>query len=242
MERKPGTILGENTFKEIPMFSGLTRRQCEILMQCAYIIRCNAGELLFHQGDPAGGFFLLRKGRVKMRKISSNGHEVILHLAAPPHMIGCKALTLPGSTYPADAVAIEAVESLRFTRDRFLKAVSESPDVFFSLLIDMNRRLSEIYTLQANLLEPVQQRIATLLLHQALPPDASIDDWEDHPLVEIRLTKSLIGSIVGTTTETAIRIMSKWRKEGVITSERGKIVLKKPGAVYELSLGCNSIN
>ncbi len=231
------TLYAEPWLKELPMFAGLTAHQRGALMKCAYLIRCEPGETLFNEGDPADGFFILRLGRVKMRKISTTGHEVVLHLSSPPHMIGCKALTLPGSSYPADAVAVDQVEALRFTRARFLATVKEIPDVFFGLLIDMNRRLSEIYTLQSSLLEPVQQRIATLLLQQALPINASLNIWEEHPLQEIRLTKSLIASIVGTTTETAIRILSKWKKNGFIDSERGVIRITNGEAIFELSGG-----
>ena len=239
MEKLIGSeLIAEPFLKELPMFAGLSPDQRKALMKCAYIIRCNAGECLFQEGEEASGFFILRRGRVKMRKISSSGHEVVLHLSSPPHMIGCKALTLPGSTYPADAVAIEEVEALRFTRELFLKTVAETPDVFFGLLIDMNRRLNEIYTLQSSLLEPIQKRIASLLLQQALPPSMPLDQWQGEPLREIRLTKSLIASIVGTTTETAIRILSKWRKKGYIGSERGKLWITDIDAVIDMADEC----
>ena len=239
MEKLIGSeLIAEPFLKELPMFAGLTPNQRKALMKCAYIIRCNAGECLFKEGEEASGFFILRRGRVKMRKISSSGHEVVLHLSSPPHMIGCKALTIPGSTYPADAVAIEEVEALRFTRELFLKTVAETPDVFFGLLIDMNRRLNEIYTLQSSLLEPIQKRIASLLLQQALPQGTTLEDWNGEPLREIKLTKSLIASIVGTTTETAIRILSKWRKKGFVGSERGKLWITDIDAIIDLAEEC----
>lgn len=239
MEKLMGSeLIAEPFLRELPMFEALNPHQRKALMKCAYIIRCSAGEALFQEGDEATGFFILRRGRVKMRKISSSGHEIVLHLSSPPHMIGCKALTLPGSTYPADAVAIEDVEALRFTRELFLKTVAETPDVFFGLLIDMNRRLNEIYTLQSSLLEPIQKRIATLLLQQALPGNLGLDDWAGEPLGDIKLTKSLIASIVGTTTETAIRILSKWRKKGYIESERGKLRIVDVEAITAMAQEC----
>ncbi|MCB1053299.1 MAG: Crp/Fnr family transcriptional regulator [Acidobacteria bacterium] len=221
----------------LPMFAGLDKPQRLALSKCTDVERFKPDAILFREGDQAEGFFILKQGRVKMRKISPNGHEVVLHLSRPPHMIGCRALTWKGSSYPADAVAVDEVEALRFTRDRFLKAVSDVPDVFFGLLIDMNRRLGEIYTLQSALLEPVEQRIANLLMHQALPPDVEAKDWSKHPLQEVRLTKSMIGSIVGTTTETAIRVLSKWKKEGWIRSGRGSIRLVQPEAISQLCQG-----
>ena len=222
---------------DLPIFAGLLPQQREALLRCTTVVGRDPGGILFHEGDPADGFYILRRGRVKMRRISPTGHEVVLHLSEPPNMIGCKGLTLPGSTYPADAVAIDAVVALRFTRQRFLAAIDDRPDVFFSLLIDMNRRLSEIYTLRGAMLEPVEQRIATLLLHQALPPDVPLEAWCGQPLRDVFLTKNLIAAIVGTTTETAIRILSRWRKRGLIASQRGRLRLLDPGAVFALAEG-----
>lgn len=220
------------TLKVLPLFESLSEQQCAALLQCATVVSCEAGEMLFREGDPAEGFYILKTGRVKMRRISSSGKEIVLHLSGPPHMIGCKGLTLPGSRYPADAVAVDAVIALGFKRDRFLSQVSDVAEVFFSLLVNLNRRLSEIYTLQAAISEPVEQRIATLLINQATT------DGSGAVLAKpkaVHLTKSLIASIVGTTTETAIRIISKWRKSGLVDTERGLIRIVDLSAMEALA-------
>jgi CRP/FNR family transcriptional regulator len=218
----------------LPMFQGLNEVHKKALFDCARVVHAQIGESLFHEGDPADHFFILIRGRVKVRKISAAGNEVILHLSTPPHMIGCKGLTLPGSTYPADGVAIEPVEALRFSRERFLRTVGDMPDVFFGLLVNLNRRLYEVFTLQATLREPIERRIAILILQQALPEDVPLEDWQGCPLREVRLTKSLIAAIVGTTTETAIRVLSRWKKAGYIDSERGRLRILKPEHIYAL--------
>ncbi len=225
------------TLADLPLFAGLAERQRETLLHCAQALAFEPGETLFREGEPAEGFFILKTGRAKIRRLSPSGHEVVFQLAAPPHMIGCKGLTLPGSRYPADGVAVDAVIALRFTRERFLRSAADTPDVFFSLLVDMNRRLSEIFTMQSALQEPVEQRIATLLLNQALPRDVDPDEWRGQSVREIRITKSLIAAIVGTSTETAIRILSKWRKQGLIRSQRGKIEIEDLEAIHDLTLG-----
>lgn len=228
-----------NSLTALPLFQNLNACQRLALLECASIIACDAGETLFREGDPAESFFILKTGRVKMRKISPSGREVVLHLSAPPHMIGCKSLTLPNSLYPADAVAVDTVIALQFTRESFLEKCAGIAGVFFELLIDMNRRLSEIYTLQSALQEPVGMRIATLLLNQALPADADLDQWHVYSFKAIQITKRLIASIVGTTTETAIRVLSRWKKKGWISSERGLIKIEDGNALYQLSLGAD---
>jgi len=96
-----------DSLTDLPLFASLGREQRMALLKCAEVVGCDKGELFFRHGEPAESFLILKTGRVKMRRLSPSGNEVVLHLAAPPHMIGCKGLTLPGSTYPADAVAVE---------------------------------------------------------------------------------------------------------------------------------------
>ncbi len=225
------------TLVGLPMFANLSKTEATALSQCARVQAFEADELLFSEGDRADSFYILKSGRIKMRKFSPRGNEVTIHIAKPPNMIGCRALTSKHSAYPADAVALDPGVAVRFTRERFLKAVSDSPDVFFGLLVDMNLRLYEIYSLQSALMEPVGQRIATLLFNQALPCEVGVEDWPGHPLAEIRLTKSVIASIVGTSTETAIRILSKWKKANYIESTRGRIRIIDPESIYNVILG-----
>ncbi len=222
---------------DLPLFSSLNQDQRRVLLQNAEIVGFEPGDLLFREGDPAESFYFLRAGRVKVCRVSPSGHEVVLHLSEPPHMVGCRALTRSGSHYPADGVAVDAVVALRFTRQRFLKSVSHIPEVFFSMLADMNLRLSEIYSLQSSLFEPVERRIATLLLTRALPREAGLADWPNQRLSELRMTKKLIAAIVGTSTETAIRVLSRWKKLGVIASSRGRIRLCDPAEIYRISQG-----
>lgn len=220
---------------DLPLFSSLAREERCALLKTAHLVSCEPGEFLFREGEPAQGFFILKTGRVKMRRITVSGHEAVLHIASPPHMIGCKGLTLQDSVYPADAVAIDASIALRFTRERFLSQAAHMPEVFFSLLVNLNQRLSEVFVLRATAQEPVAQRIATFLLLQAMPRNEALDDWTKHPLKDVRLTKRLIAATVGTTTETAIRVLSKWNKQGIIESRRGQITILKPSKIAALA-------
>lgn len=227
---------------DLPLFSGLDRSHRWALLKTAKIVSAESGDFLFREGDPALGFFILKTGRVKLRKISASGHEVVLHIAEPPHMIGCKGLTLPGSICPADAVAIDATISLHFQRELFLKEVANSPEVFFSLLVNLNQRLSEVFALRSTLQEPVAQRIATFLLLQAQPMNSTGDQLNIKGLRDVRLTKRLIAAAVGTTTETAIRVLSKWSKQGMIASQRGRIKILDPEAILALTQDAFSLD
>jgi CRP/FNR family transcriptional regulator len=81
-------------------------------------------------------------------------------------------------------------------------------------------------------MEPIEKRVAILLLNQASEDSIEV---VGPALKPIYMTKSLIANIVGTTTETAIRILSRWKKAGLIQSERGKIMIVDAEAVCEIA-------
>lgn len=220
---------------DLPVFSSLDREDRNALLRDARLVSCEPGEHFFREREMTDGFFLLKAGRVKVGRTSQSGHEVILHICTPPQMFGCKGLTQPGSRYPANAVAIEPSIALKFSRKRFLEGVADNPEVFFKLLVDLNQRMSELFEIQAAVQEPVAQRIATFLLRQALPKYASLEKWNKVDLKDVFLTKRLIGAMVGTTTETTIRVLSKWNKQGLIRSRRGRITIVDPSQIANLA-------
>ena len=226
-----------NSLGELPLFKSLDGLQRRTLFECATVFACEPGEVIFREGEPAEAFYILKNGRVKMRRLLVSGKEVVLHLSSPPHMIGCKGLTMPGSRYPADAVAVDNAIVLRFQRASFLEKVAHAGDVFFSLLVELNHRLSEIYSLQAAAQAPVEQRIAILVLNQLRPQGRPPHGDEAGTPRTLRITKGLIAAIVGTTTETCIRILSKWKKAGLIDSERGKTIVLDIPAIVAISQG-----
>ena len=227
----------EQSGSDLSIFRALEPERREKLIRSGAMVCFSKGEPLFLDHSPATAFFIIQSGRVKLRRVSNSGHEVVLHLAGAGHLIGSTALAGSGQNYALDAIAFEPVTALRFCRRQFLEAASGKPEVFMSLLSDLSSRLEDIYTTRETMHKPVPQRIAALLIKQALPPDVASVEWTRHPLNEVRLTKSQVATFVGTTTETATRILSKWRKRGLIDSGRGRLSLKNPAEIYQLSRG-----
>jgi CRP/FNR family transcriptional regulator len=79
----------------------------------------------------------------------------------------------------------------------------------------------------------VEERIAKLLIE--LGDKIGKETDEGYLVIEAPITRQDIAEMTGTTVETAIRIMSKWKKEGRIEAQRGKIVLKDLDYLEELA-------
>lgn len=227
----------ESVLFDVPIFKGLDDKGRMKLINSGSRFSYNPGESLFLEHSQTSNFFIVESGRVKLRKVSSSGHEVVLHLAGPGHLIGCTALVSPEKLYSLDAIAFEKLTVIRFCRQQFLEAISGKPELLINLLSDLSNRLDDIYANRETMHRPVPQRIAALLIKQALPPDVASREWTCHPLGEVKMTKSQVALFVGTTTETATRILSKWKKRGLIESARGRLSLLDPAGIYEMSRG-----
>ena len=95
---------------QIPLFQGLSGAELQALLQRAVKRRFSAGEMLFWEGEPCAGIFLLLQGSVKIFKTSASGREMMLALETAPASVAELPL-FDGGPYPASARAMEAVQS-----------------------------------------------------------------------------------------------------------------------------------
>jgi CRP/FNR family cyclic AMP-dependent transcriptional regulator len=92
--------------RRVQIFNGLTETELQFLAERAVPRPYNKGELLFTEGDPCSGLFVIESGRVRIFKSSPNGREQVLAVEGP----GSSVAELPlfdGGNYPASTSAIE---------------------------------------------------------------------------------------------------------------------------------------
>ncbi|GER94423.1 Crp/Fnr family transcriptional regulator [hot springs metagenome] len=221
----------DDTFKNlkvIPIFSSLDDEELKEVQP--YLIRDNfkKKQEIFSEGDPSDWFYILISGKVKITKMSIDGREIIIELISPPDFFGGFAV-LKGFPYPANAVAMEDSNVIKISRHNLLKIIDRFPNVMYEMTANLGDRIREFHdTLKNIALERVESRIAALLLKLA---DKTGERKDNSILINMRLTKQDIAEMVGTTVETAIRVMSKFKKSGFIDDKDGKILIKNIGAL-----------
>jgi CRP/FNR family transcriptional regulator len=131
---------------------------------------------------------------------------------------------LKGFPYPANAVAMEDSNVIKISRHNLLKVIDRFPNVMYDMTANLGDRIREFHdTLKNIALERVESRIAALLLKLA---DKTGEKKDKTILINMRLTKQDIAEMVGTTVETTIRVMSKFKKSGFIDDKDGKVLIK----------------
>ena len=209
--------------RQVPIFSAFTPSEAKEINPYLVDARFRKKETIFSEGDPPDWLFIVKKGKVKITKLSHGGKELILEIIAPVDFFGGVAV-MRGFPYPANAVAMEDSEVLKISRKNLLNIMDRFPSLMYCMATNIGDRIKGSHeALKSIALEKVESRIASLLIKLA---DKAGEKSEDGLLIDMRLTKQDLAEMVGTTVETSIRTMSKFSKAGILASKSGKIVIR----------------
>ena len=188
------------------------------------------GQTIFTEGEKAEGFYVLKTGRLKIFKLSSEGKEQILHIFGPGEPFG-EVAVFTGGQYPAHAESLEASEALFFPRQKFVDLVMKDPSLSMNMLAVLSKRLKYFTQLVENLsLKEVPQRLAAYILVLA-------GAKETGDSVELDIAKGQLASLLGTIPETLSRILNKMITQGCIEVEGRHIRLLDRQSLENLAMG-----
>ena len=183
------------------------------------------GGYLWHSGDSADSLTIIRSGLVKVVKLGAQGKRSICGLFGAPDTVGDAAM-LRGIPYPADALVATSTGSfIEIPRAAVLAAIEQEPRLGMSCAQAVQNKLTalldKIDVLSAG---AVEARLATLILNLY---DRFGDEMEDESrLIPVVLTRQELADLVSTTFETAIRVMTRWEREGVVETTSNGFVIR----------------
>jgi len=212
--------------KSSPIFSNLSDEELMELVGFATERRFMSNEFIFWDGDTPDWFYIIAQGQVKVLKHSSQGKEFIIAFFGPGEMFG-EVAVFENKPYPASAQAITETKVVGIKRDNFLSFLGKRPQVALSIINVLGGRLRDAQGRLRDLAgERVEQRVASVLLMLSLKLGLTLP-----------FTRQEIADMVGTTTETAIRVMSHLRERGIIRSVRGTVIILDEEKLRVLSEG-----
>jgi CRP/FNR family transcriptional regulator len=180
---------------------------------------------LFFEGGAPEFLYVVWMGRVKVMRHSVNGRDVVLDVLGPGRLLG-EVAVFDGAPYSQTAQAMEEVAVISIARDDYLFLLQRYPVLSLAVINELGRRLRVANDLVHSLaVDRVERRIARALLRLA---SYNGTPTKDGIMIQMRLTRQDLADMTGTTVETAIRIMSRFRRQGSITTQRGRVVIKHP--------------
>lgn len=208
---------------KISIFSTLSSPELKEISHYLMPASFKKKEVIFSEGDPSEWLYIVTEGKVKITKLSHDGKEIILEVIHPMDFFGGLAV-IRGFPYPANAVAMEDTKLLKISRSSLMRVLDRFPNLMYCMAQQVGERMKESHeTLKNIALERVEARIASLLLKLS---DKTGSKAAEGVVIDMKLTKQDIAEMVGTTVETSIRTMSKFKKMGIVSEKDGKIVVK----------------
>ncbi len=214
----------EKVLRKTPLFASITDEEMQALAARASIRRFHRGELLFGEGDPCTGLFLVASGKIRIFKMSAAGREQVLAVEGP----GSSFAELPvfdGGNYPAAASALEDAEVVFISRKDFQSFCREHPDVALKVIAVVGSRLRRLVGIIEELsFTTVRQRLIALLLRLAETVGTPSKEG-----VRLELVKSHqdLAAELGTVRELVSRNLSRLQAEGFLEVDGRKIVVKE---------------
>ncbi len=214
-------------------YSQLTTEEREYLKDLLTPRHISRGGTLFRQGDRPEGLFLISSGCVKLVQSSFQGRDVIMELLFPGDFCGalCTAECTP---YSLSAVCLEDVEAGFVQRTRFQEAALRHPGLLLKATAVCREKMQLQREMAVGLaVESADQRAARALLSLA----ARLGELRTEGLrLRMPLDRQGFAEMIGTTTETAIRIFSRFRRKGyLVEDEEGHMTLPDLQALQRLT-------
>lgn len=177
------------------------------------------GQVVFHEGMRPSGLFCINSGKVKLSKMGSEGKEQIVRLARSGDILGYRSL-LSGDHYSLTAYALEDSNICFIPKSTFFNVLNQDVNLSMQMMKLLSSDLKHAEEKITELAQkPVRERLAEALLFIK----ETYGYTEDGITLNVSLTREDIANVVGTATETAIRLLSEFNQDEIIKLNGRKI-------------------
>ncbi|WP_226063402.1 Crp/Fnr family transcriptional regulator [Kaistella polysaccharea] len=209
IEERLQHVFNDQTFKE-----SLSAEDYDRYINEKKSLTFHKGGILFEDGETTDGVYFLNKGTAKLSKQGVYGKDQILRFIKEGDLIGYRSI-LCGEDFQACAEAMTDIEATFLPSDLFIHLLEVMPQLSFVMLQKIAFELGESSNTVTFLAQKtVRERLAEilLLLEQKLGTDPE-------GFIKISLTREEIANIIGTATESAIRLISEFKQDKLIEVE-----------------------
>ena len=213
----------QSLFQSIPLFTHLCESDREELERQSVEVPCHKGDFIFREGDPAQWFHIVKEGTVKCVKSTPHGREVTLKVLMPGDLFCCEASALNGSAHPGCAQAMGEAKIIKIDRKMLLDMLQRNPEAAIEIISYLGDRLREAQeNARSFALDSAEHRLASLLVNLAIRAATAEPDGIR---LNVHLTRQDFADMAGLTLETTSRIMSRFKKAGMVKGNARSLVI-----------------
>jgi CRP-like cAMP-binding protein len=207
--------------KQFNSLKALTKDELVRISGCKTSSIIKKGEVIFEEGEVLNGVYCIKDGICKLTKLSANGKDQIVKMVVKGDLLGQRSI-ISEERSNLQATALNDMEVCFIPKAEILKDLHKNPDFTFDVLKDMAHDLKEADNIIVNMAQKsVRQRLAETLIYIN-------DSFGTNPdgTLSVLLSREDFANIVGTATESAIRVLSQFKKENLINTIGKQIKIK----------------
>jgi len=218
--------------KKATIFRGLESEKINAVIQAARIMTIEDGSYFFLEGDSADKGYILVDGKVKLGRVTVDGQQVILGYLVPGRVFGIIAI-LKKTTYPVSAQAAVNCRAVYWEQDSLNNLMEQFPKIALNALHIMAGQIRQFQNTVKDLsTKRVEQRVARAILRLARQSGKQTDEGV---LIDLLLSRQDLADMTGTTIFTASRILRDWENQGIVKSQRQKVVITYPHGLVTIA-------
>lgn len=207
------------------LFRHLTREEVDMVNFEKEFRQYKRGEVLYREGSRISGFYCLHTGIIKVFKTGLDGKEQIIRFAKPGDIIAYRSV-LSNEVACTSARVIEDSQVCFIPSEILISLVKSNSNYAFEILKLACHELGEANSFITDIAQKtVRERLAEILL--LLVNDFGLDEQN---FLQISLTREELANIVGTATESVIRLLSEFKSDKLVELNGRKIrILNRKG-------------
>ena len=216
--------------REFSSLKALTKDELIKLSDCKTSHIIKKGDVIFEEGENVNGIYCIKDGICKLTKLSANGKDHIVKLVTKGELLGQRSM-ISDEPVNLSAVALEDMQVCFIPKSEVMGYFDKNNQFSMNVMKTICGDLKEADDHMVNLAQKtVKERLAETLLYL----NDTFGKNEDSSL-KVQLSRDELASIIGTATESCIRLLSDFKKLGLIELTGKKIVLKDINALKKLA-------
>jgi CRP/FNR family transcriptional regulator, dissimilatory nitrate respiration regulator len=212
-----------NSLRGCRLFAGLAQADLENIAAVTLVKALEKGDYLFHEGDPAQGFYVVQRGAVNVHRVTAAGKEQVIHVFRAGESFA-EATLATAAGYPADARSLEPTQVLLVQKAGMLVLLQRQPELALRMLGSMSGHLRALVgQLEDLTLKDVETRLANWLVKRCPNPQS-----EAPVKIELTMTKRMLAAELGTVSETFSRTLAKFREQKILFVKGRTVTVLSP--------------
>lgn len=218
-----------HTLRSCNLFAGLPAADLEKVAAITAVRSLAGEEYLFHEGEPARGFYVVQQGAINVHRLNASGKERVIHIFRPGESFAEAALSTDRG-YPADARAVGSSQVLVVQKEGVLDLIKRQPDLALRMLGSMSAHLRVLVGQIEDLTsKDVETRLVNWLLKRCPAPHQ-----QTPARIKLGTSKRTLAAELGTVSETFSRALAKLREQSLITVDGQVITVLSPLRLEQL--------